>query len=67
MLPILPQVGLTPLIDWSLHYFNLALYTALYPIGKLGISKIKNLSSKQQYYYHRWLDAWQYGSGKDSS
>ena len=67
VLPILPQMGFTPLIDWSLHYFNLALYTALYPIGKLGRSQIKNLSTKQQYYYHRWLDAWQYGSGKDSS
>jgi lycopene cyclase CruP len=24
-----------------------------------------NLSPIQQYYYHRWLDAWQYGSGAD--
>ncbi|MEM9274682.1 MAG: FAD-dependent oxidoreductase [Cyanobacteria bacterium P01_F01_bin.143] len=65
VLPILPQVGITPLIDWSWHYFNLALYTALYPLGKLGKSSIKNLAPQQQYYWHRWLDAWQYGSGND--
>ena len=65
VLPILPQVGITPLIDWSWHYFNLALYTALYPVGKLGRSGIKNLTPRQQYYWHRWLDAWQYGSGND--
>ncbi|ELS03497.1 flavin-dependent dehydrogenase [Xenococcus sp. PCC 7305] len=65
VLPILPQVGITPLIDWTGHYFNLALYTALYPLGKLGKSRIKNLAPQQQYYWRRWLDAWQYGSGND--
>ena len=64
--PILPQVGIRSLIDWSLHYFNLAWYTGLYPIAKLGKSAVKNLSPRQQYYYHRWLDAWQYGSGNDA-
>ena len=66
VLPILPQVGISSLIDWSFHYFNLAWYTALYPIGKIGETAIKNLSPRQQYYYHRWLDAWKYGSGNDA-
>jgi lycopene cyclase CruP len=63
VLPLLPQIGLVPLVDWSLHYFNLALYTGLYPLGKYLNKLIQKLSPQQQYFYHRWLDAWQYGSG----
>jgi lycopene cyclase CruP len=69
VLPLLLQIGINPLINWSIHYFNLALYSSLYTAGKLAepIVKnlVKNLSPTQQYYYHRWLDAWQYGSGGD--
>jgi lycopene cyclase CruP len=63
--PLLPQVGINLLIDWSRHYFNLALYSGLYSVGKLMEPIANNLSPIQQYYYHRWLDAWQYGSGAD--
>jgi lycopene cyclase CruP len=65
VLPILPQVGIAPLLDWSWEFFNLALYSGLYPLGKLARPIVKNLSPKQQYYYHRYLDAWKYGSGGD--
>ena len=65
VLPILPQVGVTPLLSWSWEYLNLALYSALYPLGKSLQPLVQNLSSKQQYYYHRYLDAWKYGSGGD--
>ena len=65
VLPILPQVGINPLINWTIHYFNLALYSGLYPAAKLLQPVIKNLSPTQQYYYHRWLDSWKYGSGGD--
>jgi lycopene cyclase CruP len=65
VLPILPQVGISPLINWSVHYFNLALYGGLYSLGKLTHPLEKNLAPTQQYYYHRWLDAWKYGSGAD--
>lgn len=65
VLPIIPRLGIATLIDWSVHYLNLALYSALYPIGKSLESKTKNLPPQWQYYYHRWLDAWQYGSGLD--
>ncbi|WP_036479254.1 NAD(P)/FAD-dependent oxidoreductase [Myxosarcina sp. GI1] len=65
VLPIIPQVGINPLVNWLVHYFNLALYSGLYPLGKSLKPIADNLSTKQQYFYHRWLDAWQYGSGKD--
>ncbi|MGH2412400.1 MAG: FAD-binding oxidoreductase, partial [Microcystaceae cyanobacterium] len=65
VVPILPHIGISPLLDWSIHYFNLAFYSGLYPVGKLIQPIMRNLSPTQQYYYHRWLDAWQYGSGGD--
>jgi lycopene cyclase CruP len=65
VLPMLPQIGIKTLINWIIHYVNLALYTGLYPIGKSIEPLTNNLNPIQQYYYHRWLDAWQYGSGKD--
>ncbi|ACB50523.1 unknown [Crocosphaera subtropica ATCC 51142] len=65
VLPILPQVGIHPLLNWTVHYFNLAVYSGLYPLGKWVKPLIDNLSPQQQYYYHRWLDAWKYGSGGD--
>jgi lycopene cyclase CruP len=66
VLPMLPQIGIAPLLDWVVHYFNLALYSGLYPLGKSLQPFTKNLHSVQQYYYHRWLDAWKYGSGNDA-
>ena len=65
VLPLLPQIGIGSLINWSIHYFNLALYGGLYSGGKLLQPIAKNLSPTQQYYYQRWLDAWKYGSGGD--
>ncbi|HEY9767045.1 MAG TPA: FAD-binding oxidoreductase [Coleofasciculaceae cyanobacterium] len=65
VLPLLPQIGINPLVNWSFHYFNLALYSGLYSAAKLAQPVVKNLSPSQQYYYHRWLDAWKYGSGND--
>ncbi|HHP7231232.1 MAG TPA: FAD-binding oxidoreductase [Xenococcaceae cyanobacterium] len=65
VLPLLPQIGINPLIDWSWHYFNLALYSILYPVGNMAQPVVKQFSAQQQYYYHRYLDAWKYGSGGD--
>ncbi|MCC0176216.1 FAD-binding oxidoreductase [Waterburya agarophytonicola K14] len=65
VLPLLPQIGIASLINWSIHYFNLALYSILYNAGKKLKPLTKNLSSSHQYYYQRWLDAWKYGSGGD--
>lgn len=62
VLKIIPHVGIFALLDWMLHYSNLAGYTALYAIAR----KFKlTLSPKQQYVWNRWVEAWQYGSGND--
>ena len=65
VLPLLPQIGIGSLLDWSIHYASLALYSSLYSVGKFALPITKNFNSTQQYYYQRWLDAWKYGSGKD--
>jgi lycopene cyclase CruP len=67
VLKIVPQVGLAALLDWMVHYFNLGIYSALYPLGKSFNPWIKNLPPAMQYYCHRWAEAWQYGSGGDYS
>ncbi|HBE36165.1 MAG TPA: FAD-dependent oxidoreductase, partial [Cyanobacteria bacterium UBA11368] len=67
VLKIIPQVGLLPLLDWMVHYVNLGAYSALYPMGKAIEPWMKNLPPIGQYYYHRWVEAWQYGSGGDYS
>lgn len=61
---IIPQVGLVSLIDWTIHYINLGTYAVLFKLGALQLG-IKNLPPVLQYYYYRWLDGWQYGSGND--
>jgi lycopene cyclase CruP len=63
--PLLPNIGIILLLDWLIHYLNLAAYTFLFPLGKLAEKWLNQLSPIQKYYYHRWLDAWQYGSGQD--
>jgi lycopene cyclase CruP len=65
VLPLLPQVGIPVLADWLLHYVNLGAYSALFPLGKSVKPIMKNLTPQQQYFYHRLLDSWQYGSGND--
>jgi lycopene cyclase CruP len=65
VLPLLPQVGIPVLTDWLIHYVNLGLYSGLYPLGKILKPVTKNLSPEQKFYYNRWLDSWQYGSGND--
>jgi lycopene cyclase CruP len=64
-LPSLPQAGLRTLIDWLGHYSNLGFYSGLYPLGKTIEPIVRQLSPQKQYYYHRCLDAWKYGSGGD--
>ena len=65
VLPLLPQIGIKSLANWSIHFFNLALYSSLFTTAKWIQPLTKNLSTAQQYFYHRWLDAWKYGSGGD--
>lgn len=62
---IIPQVGLVNLLDWLVHYSNLGIYTALFWLAPMLETWVKHQSSQQQYYWHRLLDAWKYGSGND--
>lgn len=62
---IIPQVGLAALLNWMLHYFNLGVYAVLSQLSEPLQPWLKNLSPGQQYYFHRWVDAWRYGSGSD--
>ncbi|HTL90054.1 MAG TPA: FAD-binding oxidoreductase [Leptolyngbya sp.] len=65
VLKIIPHVGIPALLDWMLHYFNLASYTALDSVAQTLKPWIATLSPSQQYWWHRRLDAWKYGSGND--
>lgn len=62
---LLPQVGPIALLDWSRHYLNLGTYAALTPLAQALSPWVQYLSPKAQYTYHRWRDAWIYGSGND--
>lgn len=62
---IIPQVGVPALLNWTMHYLNLASYAALYPLLRAIAPLSKSLPPVPHYYYHRWLDALQYGSGAD--
>ncbi len=62
---IVPQVGIPALLSWMRHYVNLGLYSALNPLGQTLEPWSKHLKPVPQYYYHRWIQAWQYGSGGD--
>ena len=65
VLRVIPQVGLTALLNWLWHYLNLAAYSALAQFAAALQPRLKNLPAVPQYYYHRWVDAWLYGSGSD--
>jgi lycopene cyclase CruP len=34
-------------------------------LGKAVEPQVKNLAPEQQYYFHRLVEAWQYGAGGD--
>lgn len=65
VLKIIPHVGIFALLDWMLHYFNLATYTVLYSISQSFHPWIAKLPPAQHYTWHRRVEAWQFGSGKD--
>jgi lycopene cyclase CruP len=65
VIKIIPQVGIANLADWMVHYVNLGIYTGLKPLGEVVEPQVKKLSSQQQYYFHRLIEAWEYGAGGD--
>ena len=62
---VIPQVGLGNLVDWLVHYVNLGVYAGLFRLVQALQAWVKNLPPTLQYYCHRWIDAWHYGSGGD--
>ncbi|MBE9230783.1 FAD-binding oxidoreductase [Cuspidothrix issatschenkoi LEGE 03284] len=62
---IIPQVGLLSLLDWMLHYTNLCVYNGLFFVTPVIEFLVNNLSMQQQYYWHRLIDKWRFGSGND--
>jgi lycopene cyclase CruP len=62
---IMPQIGLGTLLDWTIHYINLGIYSVLFLLSPVFQPWLKNLPPAQQYQYHLWIDAWRYGSGRD--
>ncbi len=65
VIPVVPQVGITTLLDWLINYLNLGLYSGMYPLSKLFLPLVERLSPQRQYYYQQWFQAWKYGAGKD--
>ncbi|RAM53245.1 MAG: FAD-binding oxidoreductase [Hapalosiphonaceae cyanobacterium JJU2] len=65
VLKIIPHVGLLALLNWLVHYGNLAVYSALFWLSKSFEPWEKYLPNTSKYYLHRWVDAWKYGSGGD--
>lgn len=65
VMKIIPQVGIIALLDWTVHYISLGIYSILYSLNQHIEPWIKTLSLQQQYYWHRRIDAWKYGSGGD--
>ncbi|MEM1310542.1 MAG: FAD-binding oxidoreductase [Cyanobacteria bacterium P01_H01_bin.153] len=62
---IVPQVGIGAIARWLPHYGALAVYSLLHPLCERLSPLAQNLPEKQQYQYHRWLDALRYGTGSD--
>jgi lycopene cyclase CruP len=62
---VIPQVGIPALLNWMVHYTNLAVYAGLAPLGERLAPQAKNLPPLPRYYLRRWLDAWKYGAGSD--
>jgi lycopene cyclase CruP len=62
---VIPKLGIETLLDWSRHYLGLGAYSGLYLLAKQFQGAIAGLSPQQQYYFHRLLDAYCYGSGQD--
>jgi lycopene cyclase CruP len=65
VLKVIPHVGVPTLMNWTSHYLNLGLYSALYPLGRSLTPWIHTLPVATQYYCRRWIESWQYGAGGD--
>lgn len=62
--PLLPQVGVTALLDWIKHYINLGLFTGL---SQLPLGNISQMTSHEDFITFCYRNQWRYGSGKDEN
>ena len=63
---IIARVGVGAILEWTLHFIALGLYTALdSTAGSWGEGLAAKLPPKQRYLLHRQLDLWKYGCGAD--
>jgi lycopene cyclase CruP len=67
---VVPQVGLTPLLDWTRHFLNLATYGVLSAWDDRArvaqrVDSMTGLPADRAFALRRWLDALRYGSGRD--
>ena len=65
VIQIFPQVGLGALLHWTIHYINLGVYSVLFKLSSMLKPWLNKLPDAPKYYWHRWVDAWKYGSGGD--
>ncbi len=62
---IIPQVGLGAMLDWMVHYANLGVYTGLAGLASGLGDWGDRLPPAARYRFHRYQEAWRYGSGGD--
>lgn len=63
---IFRQVGLQAILEWTVHFTWLGIYTILYmAIAPWFLSRISKMPKKEQFVWRRRIDAWKYGSGLD--
>jgi lycopene cyclase CruP len=62
---VIPQVGIGTLLEWMVHYGNLGVYSSLFFLSEMLEPWMKTLPGVPQYYWHRWVEGWKYGSGGD--
>ncbi len=65
VLRLLPQLGPIRIARWLKHFAALGVYSAMDPISHRLDGVTQSLSDKEKYRWHRWQQAWKYGSGGD--
>lgn len=63
VVPIIPQVGVPALVDWTGHFLQLGLYHGLAGWEQVIAALADRLPERQRYVLQRWREAWLYGSG----
>ena len=63
VVPVVPQVGVPALLDWTGHFLQLGLYHGLAGWEQPITALADRLPPQQRYVLQRWRDAWTYGAG----